>query len=89
MEDRLWEIAAQVPSLSVLSVVVWMFLKERKQTIDAIAVIADTCHKNHDGVHQRYRECIDSNTAAMREMVELIGSLRSKSYQDFKGQREL
>jgi len=80
MEEHLWEIAAQVPSLTVLAVIVWMFLKAHREASELVTRIGDECHRHGSLLDDRYKKCVEANTEVMREMVELIGALKHDEF---------
>ena len=70
------EAAKQVPSLVVLVIVVWLFLKFMHQISNQFTGAMTELHKDHLAAREQSRTAITDNTIALRELTSVVNVVR-------------
>jgi hypothetical protein len=67
------KLALQVPSLVVLVIVVWLFLRYMNQQRKDFSNLIGRLHEDHLDARKLTREALADNTEAMREISKAVG----------------
>lgn len=78
MSEVLKQAAQQTPSLVVLVVVVWMFLRFMDQISARFASEMSALHKDHLDAREQARLALISNSEALSELTKVVAVLKEK-----------
>lgn len=84
MDAIVTELVKQIPSLAVLSWLVYMFLENLKQRDRALNALGENCHSFQIQIQDRYKSnimlmgtALENNTKALNENTHALGRIES------------
>lgn len=75
MENTLLEAAKQVPSLAVLSVIVWLFIRHIESASASWRATVMDIHRENIEARSAQRETVKENTATAKENTDAMADL--------------